>query len=270
VRRRFTAPLMLALVLALAGIAPALVSSRIESVIVVHMRGKQFVPPALNAHAGDVLKLCNLDPFYAQPFSYSSYSPWGPKRKRYPFVAPGKCESVTLVNPTSHGVEYSIRDVVHSQMILRLAVYPKGVPLPAATPRPAVTTPTTPPPSKTEPSELTLLVGSTKATATTKSTSAHVSAPQVAAGSLLTIKAVVDHPLPTGWKLVIYHNGDPLSQGNGVYYKVCEIDGASGNTQTSCGNTRPTLPYPVDDVVFGGLTSTAGPVFNVQVDIPVR
>jgi hypothetical protein len=55
----------------------------------------------------------------------------------------------------------------------------------------------------------------------------------LASETRLTIRATIDHPLPKGWTLVIYHNADVLSQGNGVWYKVCEISG--GTNATSCG-----------------------------------
>jgi hypothetical protein len=58
----------------------------------------------------------------------------------------------------------------------------------------------------------------------------------LASETALTIRAAIDHPLPKGWKLIVYRTGDPLSPGNGVYYKVCEVD--SPSTATSCGVPR--------------------------------
>jgi hypothetical protein len=83
-------------------------------------------------------------------------------------------------------------------------------------------------------------------------------APKVPPNSQLTIKATIDRPLPSGWRLIVFHNGDPKSQGNGVYYTVCEINGKAGNSQTSCGDTRPTLPSPGDDFVGAQVQSPQG------------
>jgi hypothetical protein len=124
----------------------------------------------------------------------------------------------------------------------------------------------------TPPSKLTLTVNGTTGTATKTATLAqtHPTAPQVAPNSSLTIKATVDRPLPKGWRLIVFHNGDPKSQGNGNYYTVCQINGANGNTQTSCGDTRPTLPSPGDDFVGAQVQSPQGLLFNIQIYIPVR
>jgi hypothetical protein len=73
----------------------------------------------------------------------------------------------------------------------------------------------------------------------------------LASETKLTIHASIDHPLPKGWTLTIYHNGDVLSHGNGDYYKVCELVGPS--TTTSCGATRPGRVGPFDDIVWAAV-----------------
>jgi hypothetical protein len=123
-----------------------------------------------------------------------------------------------------------------------------------------------------QPTVLTLMVNGTTGTAFANAplSSTHPTAPQVAPNSALTIKAMIDHPLPAGWRLIVFHNGDPKSTGNGNYYTVCEIDGSASNTQTSCGDTRPTLPSPGDDFVGAQVQSPQGLVFNIQIYVPVR
>jgi hypothetical protein len=121
-----------------------------------------------------------------------------------------------------------------------------------------------------QPSQMTLTVNGTIAKATTASNSTHVTAPNVSPGSSLTIEGTLDEPLPAGWKFVVFHNGDPLSAGNGSYYTVCQITGPSGAGPTSCGDTRPTLPSPGDDYVGAQLTSPGGLVMYIQIYVPVR
>jgi hypothetical protein len=102
-----------------------------------------------------------------------------------------------------------------------------------------------------QPTKLTLSVNSWSATATKAKPGAYLHHEQdqpLASETPLTIRASLDQPLPKGWKLIVFHNGDVLSQGNGVYYKVCELDGPS--KATSCGATRPGRVGPFDDVVF--------------------
>lgn len=115
------------------------------------------------------------------------------------------------------------------------------------------------------PSKLTLTVNGTNAAATKAAPSAHVPIPSLASGAPLTINVATDEPMPKGWKVVVYHNGDPLSQGNGVYYEVCKLDDTSD--ATSCGDTRPGRTGPLDDIVFAELLSTTGLVFYAEVEI---
>jgi hypothetical protein len=69
----------------------------------------------------------------------------------------------------------------------------------------------------------------------------------------LKIRASINHPLPKGWKLTVYHNGDVLSHGNGDWYKVCEIVGPSATT--SCGDNRPGRIGPFDDIVWAAVSA---------------
>jgi hypothetical protein len=105
-----------------------------------------------------------------------------------------------------------------------------------------------------QPTKLTLAVNGWSAMATKAKPAAYLHHEQdqpLASQTALRIRATIDHPLPKGWKLVVFHNGDVLSQGNGVYYKVCELDGPT--TTTSCGATRPGRAGPFDDAVFAQL-----------------
>jgi hypothetical protein len=67
----------------------------------------------------------------------------------------------------------------------------------------------------------------------------------------------------TGWKLVVYHTGDPQSEGNGVYYKVCEADAGSA----SCGDTRPGRTGPSDDEVYAQVLTPTYVALSAVIDI---
>jgi hypothetical protein len=113
---------------------------------------------------------------------------------------------------------------------------------------------------------LTLTVNGTAAVATKAAPSAHVPIPSLASGAPLAIKVTTNAPLPRGWKVIVFHNGDPLSQGNGVYYKVCQLDAST--TGTSCGATRPPFgPGPFEDIVFAQLLSPTALIFNTEIEI---
>jgi len=118
-------------------------------------------------------------------------------------------------------------------------------------PQPGLTTTTAQGAAESPPTRVTLTVNGWTLTATKAKPAVYLHHEQdqpLASETPLTIRASIDHPLPAGWKLVIYHNGDVLSQGNGVWYKVCEIDGPS--TATSCGGARPGRVGPFDDIVW--------------------
>jgi hypothetical protein len=118
------------------------------------------------------------------------------------------------------------------------------------------------------PTTLTLTVNGWTVTATKAKPAAYANHRQdepLASETPLTIRATIDHPLPKGWKLIVYHNGDVLSQGNGVYYKVCEID--SPSTATSCEGSRPGRIGPFDDTVYASLYSTDYLAMHSDIDL---
>jgi hypothetical protein len=127
------------------------------------------------------------------------------------------------------------------------------------------TVPKCPATTAPQPTKLTLTVNGRSVTATTAAPSAHLSQGVVFASQTpVTIRVASDRPMPRGWKVVVFHNGDPLSQGNGVYYKVCELNATT--TATSCGDTRPGRVGPFDDTVFAQVLSPTGLVFNTEID----
>jgi hypothetical protein len=119
-----------------------------------------------------------------------------------------------------------------------------------------VTITPTPKPWLTTPTSVTLKVNDWSLTATKAKPAAylhHENDQPLESREPLSIRANVDRPLPKGWKLTVYHNGDVLSEGNGVYYKVCEIVGPS--TTTSCSDTRPGRVGPFDDTVWAAVSA---------------
>ena len=134
-------------------------------------------------------------------------------------------------------------------------------PEPAACPSRASAAATCPAP---QPTSLTLTVNGTSVTATKSSPSAYLPAPlELPSDSSLTITAAADKPMPPGWKLVVYHTGDPQSEGNGVYYKVCEADAGSA----SCGDTRPGRTGPSDDEVYANVLAPTYVALHAVIDI---
>jgi hypothetical protein len=120
----------------------------------------------------------------------------------------------------------------------------------------------------TEPTTLTLTVNGWTVTATKAKPAAYVNHREdqpLASETALTIRATLDHPLPKGWKLIVYRTGDPLSPGNGVYYKVCEVD--SPSTATSCKASRPGRIGPFDDTVFASLSAPTYLAMHSDIDI---
>ncbi len=119
------------------------------------------------------------------------------------------------------------------------------------------------------PSQLTLTVNGTSATANAARPSAHPATPlSLASETPLTVRVTTNQPMPKGWKVVLLHPGDVLSQGNGVYYKVCELNDTT--KAISCGDTRPGRIGPFDDNVYAQLLSPTRLVFNVQIDVTFR
>src|SRR5687768_12801001 len=57
--------------------------------ISIQLRDKTFVPAEATVKAGDSITICNSDPIFHSPFSYSRYNKFGfPKGIR---LAPGAC-----------------------------------------------------------------------------------------------------------------------------------------------------------------------------------
>ena len=111
-------------------------------------------------------------------------------------------------------------------------------------------------PTPPAPTKVTLTVNGWTLSATTAKPAVYLHHEQdqpLASETALKIRASIDVPLPKGWKLVIYHNGDVLSHGNGDWHKVCEID--SPSTSVSCGETRPGRVGPFDDVVWAAVSA---------------
>jgi hypothetical protein len=107
-------------------------------------------------------------------------------------------------------------------------------------------------------------VNGASVTATKSSPSAHAPTPlELPSDSSLAISAGADKAMPPGWKLVVYHTGDPQSEGNGVYYKVCEADAGSA----SCGDTRPGRTGPSDDEVYAQVLSPTYVALSAVIDI---
>jgi hypothetical protein len=108
----------------------------------------------------------------------------------------------------------------------------------------------------TEPTTLTLRVNGWSLTATKAKPAVYLHHEQdqpLASETELSIHASIDQPLPKGWKLTVYHNGDVLSHGNGVWHKVCEVIGPS--KALSCGDTRAGRVGPFDDLVWAAVAA---------------
>jgi hypothetical protein len=75
--------------------------------------------------------------------------------------------------------------------------------------------------------------------------------------------------------MVVFHNGDPKSQGNGAYYELCNLTGgatpsaALAGKPPECADTRPTLPSPGDDFVGAQVRSPTGFSLYIQIYVPV-
>jgi hypothetical protein len=66
----------------------------------------------------------------------------------------------------------------------------------------------------------------------------------IPSGTPLTISCSIPEPLPKGWALEVFHAADPLSPGNGVYYRV---------TRVTSGTRCPSVTRPgVDANALGG------------------
>jgi hypothetical protein len=89
-------------------------------------------------------------------------------------------------------------------------------------------------------------------------------------GASLNIKVTANAAMPKGWSVMVRHNGDVLSHGNGDYALVCQVK-AGGS---SCSVTRPSptaaLTGDVDDIVYAQLLAPTYVARNVQIQVNYR
>jgi len=127
--------------LLVAAVALPIALARSDRVINLTIENKQFHPAVVNAHDGDVLHICQKDPFGDKLFSFSQYNRFGGGSHPGGInLHQGACSDVTLHDPTSGPVSVKIFSENHSQEKLRIAVYPKGSPFtgpPGVVPAPA-------------------------------------------------------------------------------------------------------------------------------------
>jgi hypothetical protein len=113
------------------------------------------------------------------------------------------------------------------------------------------------------PTELTLKVNGWDQQADATHSSIHfVEGEPLARNTALTISASTDRPLPPGWTVDVFHNGDVESPGNGSYYRVCHLV----KDDTSCDEVRRGRVGPFDDVVWARMTSPTGVALYVEID----
>jgi hypothetical protein len=122
-----------------------------------------------------------------------------------------------------------------------------------------------------EPTTLTLTVNGKSATATTaKPTNDDPDPLVVHYGSSLNIKVTANGAMPKGWSVVVRHNGDVLSHGNGDYALVCQVKAGA----SSCSVTRPpptaALNADFDDLVYAQLLAPTYVARNVQILVNYR
>jgi hypothetical protein len=85
--------------------------------LAVTQYGKFFNPPNATVGAGAVVTLCNRDPFYSRPFSFSRYNEFAERSLR-----PDQCTKVMARNPTPSPIKFKIFDTIHSMEKLTLDV----------------------------------------------------------------------------------------------------------------------------------------------------
>jgi hypothetical protein len=227
-----------------------------------------MTPDSVVANDGDEIRFCNKLESLQFLFSYSRYNRFGDTHATTLRLNPGSCGTVTVHNPTDKPLKILLKSEISSSAHMWVVVTPAV--------RCAQAVAVGCPPQK-PPSRLTLTVNGTTGVATTTDNSIHITAPKVAPNSNLAIKAMLDLPLPRGWTMVVFHNGDPKSQGNGVWYQLCDLTGsatpsaasASAAKPPECADTRPTLPSPGDDFVGAQVRSPTGFSLYIQIYVPV-
>lgn len=110
-------------------------SARSSSVINLTIENKTFSPKTVNAHDGDVLHICNKDPFVDILFSYSVYNRFGGNKYKDGLrLNADRCGNVTVHNPTGAPINVRLFSQIHSGEKLVVAVYGKGEKLPTTPP----------------------------------------------------------------------------------------------------------------------------------------
>src|SRR5437867_5232960 len=90
--------------------------------ISIELRDKNFVPAEATVKAGDTITICNRDPFFHRPFSYSRYNKFGSPKGIS--LAPGACTTRVARNPTKQEILFKIFDDIHAREKLTLTVSP--------------------------------------------------------------------------------------------------------------------------------------------------
>lgn len=99
----------------------------------INIQGKRFIPEQLTVKDGETFTICNRDPFFHSPFSYSKHNMFGdPKGIR---LSPGGCTTITAKNPTAENIPFAIFDELHANEKLSITVLP-GKKDPVVTPGP--------------------------------------------------------------------------------------------------------------------------------------
>lgn len=98
-----------------------------RKIIDIDLINKEYVPYLTRAKPGDGIRICNKDPFFHLPFSYSKFNEFGnPKGVR---IEPGKCVvSVIVQNPTKVDLCVRLGDEAHSQEKAFVIVSPEDGP----------------------------------------------------------------------------------------------------------------------------------------------
>jgi hypothetical protein len=136
----------LGLAVAIATVVLGAAAASSARIINLTIENKTFSPKAINVHDGDVLHICNRDPFIDILFSFSQYNKFGGNTDKDGLkLTPNKCTNITAHNPTGDETNFRIASQSHAHERLLVAVYPKGAKLPATPPTglPAPSTPGT-------------------------------------------------------------------------------------------------------------------------------
>src|SRR6185503_3124022 len=107
-------------------------SARAEQVQ-VELSGKRYRAATSTIAAGDVLNICNRDPFFHKPFSVSPHNRFSVQLK------PTECFTYTVRNPTDKSIPFKLFDDIHTYEKWSFTVSPAGG---AGTTEPAAPAPT--------------------------------------------------------------------------------------------------------------------------------